>query len=356
MEKRGTENGAGGLWADWEGPLVTLSLWQPFVPRGKAGRTLQLLPGRGFGRGYLPRTCELSFDCFFVAEKKALVTSLPLCCCSAWRCRHRHCIIPAQPRWPFPTKVWRAQTRNAIDDETSSEKHTAESTAQPGDKKLGSSTAVLLLGTTFERCDCMRFELCHSASNVCPRLVLAFDSPFSSALPCVLLSGMAGRQVHEEYMSLHHRGADANSTLDTLRCGTVEQRVVWEERRACWRHGRYPRPGTAETTRRALKAAHGHTLLCKVPECRSLVDLQSARRTARSAGHRSFEPGDGCGSKPCSVKHWRGRFRAQQLKMAAALRDGSRVLVLWPLTTRGRVELKVAPVALADAVGFHGHA
>lgn len=155
-----------------------------------------------------------------------------------------------------------------------------------------------------------------------------------------------------DYTALHHQVDGTRDTADlaSIRCGTVEQRVVWEERRACWRHGRFPRPGKAESTKEALKAAHGHTLICKVQACRSLVDLQTARRIARAAGRSDFEDGDGCGSRCCSAKHWRGRFHAQQLKMATALRDGSRVLVLWPESTEGRVELRVVPGSLVASI------
>ena len=155
-----------------------------------------------------------------------------------------------------------------------------------------------------------------------------------------------------DYTALHHQvdGTNATTDLGTIKCGTMEQRAVWEERRACWRYGRYPSPGKAESTKEALKAAHGHTLVCKVQACRALVDLQSARRIARAAGRSDFEDGDGCGSRCCSAKHWRGRFHSQQIKMATALRDGSRVLVLWPESTEGRVELRVVPGALAASI------
>lgn len=161
---------------------------------------------------------------------------------------------------------------------------------------------------------------------------------------------MVSLQDFQQYLALHDRVDDASTDLGTIQCGTMEQRAVWEERRACWRQGRYPRPGTAESTMAALRAAHAQTLLCRVPECRSLVDLQSARRGAHAAGRRSFQPGDGCANRCCSAKHWRGRFRQQQSKMAAALKDGSRTLVLWPESTEGRVELWVAPAALAASV------
>jgi len=160
---------------------------------------------------------------------------------------------------------------------------------------------------------------------------------------------MAEQQVHQEYLALHDRVDDADTDLDTIQCGTLEQRAVWAARRACFWYGRYPRPGTAETTKAALRAAHAQTLLCRVPECRALVDLQSARRVAQAAGRRSFQPGDGCSSRCCSRKHWKSRFRQQQLKMATALRDGSRVLVLYPESTKGRVELQIVPVTLAAA-------
>ena len=154
---------------------------------------------------------------------------------------------------------------------------------------------------------------------------------------------MAEQHVHDLYMALHDRVDDAGADLETIRCGTMEQRAIWEARRACFRHGRYPRPGTAETTKEALRAAHVQTLLCKDPACRHLVDLQSARRIARAAGRSRFEPGDGCGSRSCSAKHWKARFHRQQLKMAAALRAGDRVLVLWPEGIEGRVTLTITP-------------
>lgn len=161
---------------------------------------------------------------------------------------------------------------------------------------------------------------------------------------------MVSRQMHGQYLTLHDAVESSNDILEAIRCGTASQRVIWEARRACWQWGRYPRPGTAESTKAALRAAHAQTLLCRVPECRSLVDLQSARRIARSAGRRSFEPGDGCAGRRCSAKHWKNRFRQQQSKMAQALHDGSRTLVLWPASTQGRVELKAAPPALVASI------
>ena len=160
---------------------------------------------------------------------------------------------------------------------------------------------------------------------------------------------MAQHQDHHEYLLLHQCNA-SNANLDRIECGTLEQRTVWEARRACFRHGRYPAPGKADTTKEALRTAHAQTLLCKDPACRHLVDLQSARRIARKAGRNRFELGDGCGSRSCSAKHWKARFRRQQLKMATALRAGDRVLVLWPEGVEGRVELSVAPAALTRAV------
>ena len=166
---------------------------------------------------------------------------------------------------------------------------------------------------------------------------------------------MASLHYFEQYSELQDAVESSNAILESIQCGTLEQRAVWEARRACWRWGRYPPPGTAESTQNALKAAHGQTLLCMEPECRAIVDLQSARAVAHAAGRRTFQPGDGCASRRCSRKHWRGRFRQQQLKMATALRDGSRTLVLWPPTTQGRVKLHVAPATLtasiAEAVG-----
>lgn len=161
---------------------------------------------------------------------------------------------------------------------------------------------------------------------------------------------MAKQLDHDAYMALHDKVEAINTDFETIKCGTQEQRAVWEARRASFRHGRYPRPGTAETTKAALRVAHGQTLICRVPECRAIVDLQSARRVARTASRSRFELGDGCASRICSRKHWPARFHHKQLKMAASLRSGERMLVLWPESAESRVELSVAPAELTYAV------
>ena len=198
--------------------------------------------------------------------------------------------------------------------------------------------------------------MCDCAVTACPTLRHYCIRPSTQHyFPLLCLAfyccrGMASLQDFEQYSALHDAVEDANTVLESIQCGTVEQRAVWEARRACWRYGRYPRPGTAETTKAALKAAHAQTLLCMESECRSLVDLQSARAVARAAGRRAFRAGDGCASRRCSAKFWKSRYHSQQQKMAAALRDSSRTLVLWPATTKGRVKLHVAPATLAASI------
>ena len=121
----------------------------------------------------------------------------------------------------------------------------------------------------------------------------------------------------------------------------------WAERRACWRYGRYPRPGTAESTQQALRRAHGQTLECRAAGCGALVDLQAARRLARKAKRDYFLTGDGCASAVCSERHWRARFAEGEQRKAAALLSGERRLVLWPPTTAARGEIWALPACCA---------
>lgn len=121
----------------------------------------------------------------------------------------------------------------------------------------------------------------------------------------------------------------------------------WAARRACWQHGRYPRPGHAASTQLALRHAHTQTLVCV--RCFALVDLQAARRLARRAGRVHFLAGDGCASACCSKRHWPARFAAGQQRMAAALLDGKRRLVLWPASTAARIEIWALPAQCAHA-------
>ena len=78
--------------------------------------------------------------------------------------------------------------------------------------------------------------------------------------------------------------------------GSVEALERWQERRASWRHGRYPRPGTGESTQAALAAAQGCTVICSC--CAALVHLQAARRAARRAGRSSWSEGSAVKASP----------------------------------------------------------
>ena len=115
-------------------------------------------------------------------------------------------------------------------------------------------------------------------------------------------------------------------------------------------YGSRARPGYADGTVEALAKAQGHTLMCMRQSCGALVHLQAARRHARAAGRSFFSPGDGCATKQCSRGRVRpGRVARRQFQMAAAVLDGSRVLVLWPQTAEARTNLWAAPHALACA-------
>ena len=121
-------------------------------------------------------------------------------------------------------------------------------------------------------------------------------------------------------------------------------------------YGSRARPGHADGTALALAKAQGQTLICMQRHCGSFVHLQAARRHARAAGRMTFSAGDGCASKQCSRAHVQsGRLARRQAQMAAALLDGSRVLVLWPQTTEARIDLWAAPQALARAKAQQVH-
>ena len=106
---------------------------------------------------------------------------------------------------------------------------------------------------------------------------------------------------------------------------------------ARWAHMRahaslyYPRapPGRAEGTTAALAAMRALTVLCR--GCRAMVHLQSASRAAAAAGRKIYFKGDGCFSRACAgSRHRPGRFLARQCAMAAALKQGKRMLVNFP--------------------------
>lgn len=186
----------------------------------------------------------------------------------------------------------------------------------------------------------------------------------TSGLPGVLLWAarrMANKEEFIEYLLLHDETnvEQMGIDLEVIECSSEAQCAEWAARRACWRWGRYPAPGHAESTQAALKAARAQTVLCMRPGCGALVDLQTARRLARAAGHDTLEPSSGCAGAACSAKPWPARFRLQQKRMANALRGGTRTLVLRPPTIRPRVDLLLAPAALAAAVAdavLAGHA
>lgn len=96
-----------------------------------------------------------------------------------------------------------------------------------------------------------------------------------------------------------------------------------------------PRHGTAPGTRAALVRARGHTLACE--SCGALVDLQSARRAARQAGHEVIEATDGCVA--CGRFSQPARHAAKQRAMSLQVLRRTRVMVVRPPTAAARVEL-----------------
>ena len=134
----------------------------------------------------------------------------------------------------------------------------------------------------------------------------------------------------------------------------LDSHTEWAESRA--RHQPYgsrEKRGLAEGTLRALATAQALTAVCSVVGCSSLVHVQAARRQAKAAGRADYLPGDGCGSRGCSLKHRPGQFLSNQRSMASKLENGRRLLIAWPRGLGAREvvvqSMKTASAAAARA-------
>lgn len=148
-----------------------------------------------------------------------------------------------------------------------------------------------------------------------------------------------------EHAGLERRNGDDLLLLRRLR--TVGHRLA--------RSGPRPWPwgvgkGNAAGTRKALAQSHKLVLRCESRECDALVDLQSARRRARTQGRASFAAGDGCGSRACSMNFRPGQFVRRQHKMGRALQEGTRELIRWPAILTASAVWR-APACEAHAAG-----
>ena len=186
-------------------------------------------------------------------------------------------------------------------------------------------------------------------------MIATLDSSSEAAHPPDLQVGLDLQKGHlaKSCGALHDMADDETVALGgaLLEVADLESRERWAAaRRRHHAYGSRAQPGYAHGTARALARAQGQTLICMDDECGALVHLQAARRQARAAGRSTFIVGDGCASKHCSGGCVQpGRFARRQAKMAKALLDGSRTLVLWPPTTYARVSLWAAPPLLAIA-------
>ena len=79
-----------------------------------------------------------------------------------------------------------------------------------------------------------------------------------------------------------------------------------------------------------LTAAARSVYVCRAEGCHALVDAGRARACAMAAQRTSFARGDGCAGVHCAKKFRPAAFRLRQMRMAAALDEGSRTLREWP--------------------------
>jgi hypothetical protein len=155
------------------------------------------------------------------------------------------------------------------------------------------------------------------------------------------------------YDRLHWKKERLVAGCELIEVGSADSRERWTAARArhhAW-HER-ARPGSADGTKRALRAAQGCTLLCMAAGCESLVHLQSARRHARAFNRASFALGDGCANRLCTRSHAQPRHIActQAGTASALLEPDGNTLVLWPSTVHTRVNLWAVPPSLMGGV------
>ena len=170
------------------------------------------------------------------------------------------------------------------------------------------------------------------------------DSANGAAIRRAGLHSFAGRFFFKGEVDLQMDSEEA--VVVSLDAG-LDTHLEWAEARA--RHhswGSRAKRGLAKGTLRALGTAQALTVVCSAEGCSSLVHVQAARRQANAAGRDVYLPGDGCGSRRCSLNHRPGQFHHNQRTMAAALEGGRRLLIAWPDGLAAR-EVKLQTVQAA---------
>jgi hypothetical protein len=79
-----------------------------------------------------------------------------------------------------------------------------------------------------------------------------------------------------------------------------------------------------------LTAAARSVYVCRADGCSALVDAGRARSSAMAARRAFFARGDGCAGVRCAKRFRPATFRLRQLRMAAALDEGTLALREWP--------------------------
>ena len=102
-----------------------------------------------------------------------------------------------------------------------------------------------------------------------------------------------------------------------------------------WRPGAQRGVGTGNNIhlgQAGMRLAKALCFACAEPGCCALVDFLAATRRNGDEGNTSFVAGVGCASELCTRNFHRSRFEQTQLRMAAQLRSGTRLLVRRPAT------------------------
>ena len=89
-----------------------------------------------------------------------------------------------------------------------------------------------------------------------------------------------------------------------------------------------PKVGLAQGCEDARAIVNTLTLACR--RCGALVDWRCAKTHARRAKRTGLAKNAGCAGKGCTKQFKPTKFKDTQMRMAAKLLNGGRVLAAWP--------------------------